>query len=666
MRPRSIRSLTNRSLLLLAFAASLATHFACRPAPPPPPPQPACGDGRWVALKDPATSLCPDPTVAGGSAGWQVRQLFDPAAGGGLPPALADFCLYEDTGSGNGGDIPALVSQGHLASASRDCPAVFPAATMAEASCASFHDELLDRVGRDQVDFAAQPAVRLALLDTIPTLGLGPEFENLPAPQDFVAHSLHGTALARLAGELVCDQQDDCAAAVVSRLAMSCTALEGGECSDTDTAQGGYAGTVGELAVAIFDEVQAWQKENAQTGQDLRLILQLALGWDQGMFPDLEVPAAAVHVEIERAVCQGALVVAAAGNPIGGPPADLTVGPLHPAAWETQPAPDPARCRELLAPEAPAPPPAAATAYTPLVHAVGSLRFDGRPLALSRPASQPRLAAYGDHWCPEATAAATLTGTSVSTTAVASIAAAVWQAQPELAAADVMAAVFQSAETLAQPADFYLEDHPSEVRRASLCRAVHKCQGDLCTCPSLPAGFLDLSSAGGVSFANAKVLDAGTLSKPAEVAACSSQEIWHAEQAPQYACPFEQQPGVATKPLTWPQPGEDPCPSCGLGPDDSGGGLVATGTYTLFVEIPADFAGVLSSPTLTVGSESYCLALDVAPGQRAVVTGLELGDLEQIDRLDLTFAVTKDGEPTLSAISHLPVMSQVPASWQQP
>src|SRR5262249_10576183 len=113
-----------------------------------------------------------------------------------------------------------------------------------------------------------------------------------------------------------------------------------------NTIQGGYYGTQTELAVALYRAVSAWMMAPAAT-REPRLVLNLRVGWDSitaygGAYPGNNVaslagPVRSVHAAITHAVCQGALVVSAAGNVSAGP--SPTTGPMYPAGWERKPAP---------------------------------------------------------------------------------------------------------------------------------------------------------------------------------------------------------------------------------------------------------------------------------------------------------------------------------------
>ena len=166
--------------------------------------------------------------------------------------------------------------------------------------------------------------------------------------------------------------------------------------------------------------------------------MNLSLGWDPALggleTPDSDIPAPALAVRtaLEHAVCEGALVIAAAGNRSGGPTEET--GPLLPAAWEERAGPTRARCEALGVTTRdqnfPLP---GQLAYRPLVFAAGGVRADDSPLFNSREGSEPRLVAFGDHVKVPAPGAqegplwtGLLTGTSVSAAVVSASVAAAW------------------------------------------------------------------------------------------------------------------------------------------------------------------------------------------------------------------------------------------------
>ncbi len=176
-------------------------------------------------------------------------------------------------------------------------------------------------------------------------------------------------------------------------------------------------------------------------------------------------------------------MLAAAGNEKGEPCSNF--GPLLPAAWEIG-GPRDESCGEPKKP--------------PLLYAVGGVGADGAALVNARPGGMPRRAAYGEkavvRCLDPAQHTAMLTGGSVATTVVSSIAAVVWASFPGLSSSEVMDILDASGDELPMPsgqpmeADFWFGATASstpvrpKVHRLSLCSALAEaCARPGSTCP---------------------------------------------------------------------------------------------------------------------------------------------------------------------------------------
>lgn len=208
-------------------------------------------------------------------------------------------------------------------------------------------------------------------------------------------------------------------------------------------------GSLGTVAGAIV-------RATTQSQTTTPVVVNLSLGWDHVEFagqpyaltdpehqqmiaaPNASIPAPvqAAHAALLYASCRGALIIAAAGNNVGG--ACNQTGPLEPAAWESLAAPSPTQCAAILAPTAPVSPPLPSPSSGRLVYAAGGIMDDGRPLPISRvggtpprvvPAFMAIPASKTDPW----------TGTSVSAAVLSGIAAAVWTYKPTWTAHEVIA-----------------------------------------------------------------------------------------------------------------------------------------------------------------------------------------------------------------------------------
>lgn len=207
-------------------------------------------------------------------------------------------------------------------------------------------------------------------------------------------------------------------------------------------------GSLGTVAQAVVTTLPA--------SPNTPVVINLSLGWEgevagriyrlaedqhstlrNAPSTDIPAPVQAAHAALLYASCRGALVIAAAGNNLGG--ACEQTGPLEPAAWESFPAPNASQCAAILSPVQPVvPPDPTGPTPGPLLYAAGGILDDGAPLPISRVGgTPPRVApsfmavAAGrtDPW----------TGTSVSAAVLSGLAAAVWTYEPTWTAHQVIA-----------------------------------------------------------------------------------------------------------------------------------------------------------------------------------------------------------------------------------
>lgn len=471
----------------------------------------ACADWRWIGISRPGVR-CPDIP------GWTVRPLFPQVS-----PARQrsedyramkeaewrDFCAAKESERRDfrGPNGPEKVpSPEVIRELSRFCVyevadkwlvlRKFPPARSAELvrldqdcaalatsgptdpgveSAASYSHEFLAEAGLPATFTIANPnGVRLAFLDTQPTSGDLPEWQG---------NSPHGFALANIGRNLVC-QGERCAARITTQLALPIIEFNAKSLKLTrrDMRRGGYLGMQSDLAEAIRSEVDAWWRDR-RGSSERHLVLNLSLAWDGELFgglgeeqiAEMRAGTQAVYRALQYAGGFDALVLAAAGNQKAEPCANF--GPLLPGAWEAGSVREDS-CREPR---------------QPLLYAVGGLGAGGSALVKARPGGMPRRAAYAENGVVPSRLApgytATLTGSSVATAVVSSIAAVVWEAFPEKSSREVMDILDASGEELPRLADFWFgasafpaSARPS-VRRLSLCSALEKAcavQGPTC------------------------------------------------------------------------------------------------------------------------------------------------------------------------------------------
>jgi hypothetical protein len=309
-----------------------------------------------------------------------------------------------------------------------------------------------------------------------------------------------------------------------------------------DRINGGYFGTRGELGDAIADALTDW--EGGRMAAD-RLILNLSLGWEANLPPETRSGIAndAIATLLERASCEGALAIAAAGNQAG--PGSVS-GSFFPAFWESRSAPDVAACQVLWPTLAVDP---SANKQRPLVYAVAAVDDQDRPLLTTRVGGAPRLVATGiaavtsDGRWPGNTLV--LSGSSIAAAVVSGVAAAVWETDGALTGPAVMDLIYGSAVDLPvggiNPATVVCLNPPCDrQRRVSLCGAltqVNARRGMPAPCATVPVG-AGAPPAIPVAPASVNVV-------PTVCAGCASG----ATPPPE-------------KPWVWPQPNGAACPSC--------------------------------------------------------------------------------------------------------
>jgi hypothetical protein len=292
----------------------------------------------------------------------------------------------------------------------------------------------------------------------------------------------HGYAMNRIIGHLSCvggADAPDCGDFVRPYVALP-RIFKNGKWEPGPN--GGFIGYFHDL----FD---AFEQALDERPKDRRLIVNLSLGWDPVMTVPDGPEERRMRELLERAYCEGVLVIGAAGNGTM-----TSQAPVFPAALESAgPGPDAKRCRDVLGIRDPRPP---ASGYSPLIHSVGSVDLFDERLPTMRAWAHPRLAAYGmaatvpgpgsgEYFDPT-------TGTSASAAAVSGMAAVVWRLKPRLDAAQVMAAVYKGGvpleTTYSKSRTEYCVDTAHDrcrswlPRRPTLCGAVKAVLGGPISC----------------------------------------------------------------------------------------------------------------------------------------------------------------------------------------
>lgn len=644
---------------------------------------------RWIGVTKPWIRECPASDLA---SGWKVRPLFPlPEKSKELQRSarqagLTRFCVVEYTGTEEDPKLPRRLTL-RLSRAEHDSIALTTSAEVLKGMTAEpFFQRFAAHVGRpESFHLADAPGqrVRLAFLDTQPT-GVG--IPSRPGEGQPPLKSDHGYSLTQIAGYLEGLEPEDFATdrripSITTRAAAdpgalqvtSQLALRGPEPEpervlpdgvrkeeldpSLESGAGGVVGSFNSLNSAIWNEVTDWQENLGTPGKPQHLVLNLSIGWDGEKFGGWEKVSKmtptiqAVYTALKFAADQGALVIAAAGN--DRPCPKPTQQPLLPAGWQSL----------GLKHHHPSP---------PFVYAVSGVDGRDRPLVNTRIKGEAPLVAYGDHVVvPDLhdgdLYTATLTGTSVASAVVSTVAALVWSHRSDLTPAELMQLLADSGQPLGRKPDFPAPTS-QHVRRISLCPAL------VAACPecagpcgsyhaSVPASIEDTL----VAFPAEHTMDGATLTQRLAEDRCRLRPIFFAPpREPVHPCPAEKLPNLVDQPWVGTQPGVDPCPNCTvtrvppIPPDaellsPSSFGMLAAApesflerseylsskpTYKMRIEIPEAFVAFdLQGATLEVSGFN-------ANGRKQPMGGCSIGNLlrhgNSLEVTDLCFANPDD------------------------
>lgn len=355
----------------------------------------------------------------------------------------------------------------------------------------------------------------------------------------------HGYNVANIARWVGCKDNASCPIHVMTEPALAYN--------------GGYYGTVGELAAAVRALVD-------RKPQGERLVLNLSVGWEPNDSKEDKCDVVPVKVdgkdvrpapvgkgenvasqlkkELQRAVCNGAVVIAAAGNDPGYAPS--LKGLMCPALWGTEDAPTSDDCAKLGVDKSD-------LQSKMLLYPVGAVN-DTYPISTTRQAGMPALAApgYSGVALRDPAYSEALTGTSVSAAALSGMAAAVWAYSPDKKAYEVME-ILQSSAIQLNVDGGLLATAGLQPKKASLCKAFEK------MCPSsLSAGCPGVSLVACAS--SSFIVDTTVIAKEqAELddyfhTVTWNKRRWTPTPAARHAQPFDQ--------YLYPQPNDPPCPTC--------------------------------------------------------------------------------------------------------
>ena len=383
----------------------------------------------------------PCPKAVSEAGVWHYRKLFS------LPSENGDqtYCQYVwRSESGGAPDLQVLSKPGvELV----DDPPLVAVATARELPRDPSWEHQLTR---ERLDFAAPTEerrklargnVRVAVLDTAVRTPLG----KLHDPVG------HGTAVGALIDEVACDGDPSCDVELEYYPALPYTG-DKGDLVMSDTGAGGL-GTGATLAAQIVLATRAWAMPDGNRDNDQAprapLVINISLGWS-GCYKDLSSLASeAAHRAIEYATCQGAIVVASAGN------ADVIPGcpekpapkpgakPLHmfPGLWANEHI-SAKTCSSKNIPSR------IDDRTRPLLFGVGAIDRHDEALSITDHGSD--FVAYGQSVTVEVSRGkwAQLTGTSMSAAAASGMIARALRHQPQLTASEMFDVLRRTAVTL--------------------------------------------------------------------------------------------------------------------------------------------------------------------------------------------------------------------------
>ena len=401
------------------------------------------------------------PTGLCGDVGpWLGQPLFD--GPGDVPQGLERYCLY--TYAPGGADVDEAGNLGsHLGAnfeLAADCRAVTPQGSAISdeigAGLDAYFGWLAGRITPDEISTPlAQQPVHTAVVDTY------------PHAEPSKPRSSHGPIVSSIINSFVCPAGTGCAVQVHNYLGLPRTG------TTVDYNRGGLVGRQSDLAKGIMEALAAHEMFHAGDP----LVINLSVAWEAEEFGgmdsnDLSPPVRAVYDALRVARCEGALIIAAAGNA-----SDISCSgePMAPARWEEIAAPDGGECAELGVSNAYVDP----AAHAPLVHAIGGIYGPQTKMMASRQAGMPRLAAASSHAVaqpgPGLPALEVRNGTSIGTAVASATASLIWSYDTSLSPSTVMRKIYEAGEPIGSlTADFGPGGAVTAVHRVDTCKALEE------------------------------------------------------------------------------------------------------------------------------------------------------------------------------------------------
>jgi len=359
--------------------------------------------------------------------GENFTSLFDLSVFDNFPARLQNYCVFDFSTAETPNSDNRTVADGSIGDydVALDQAIVLPQAPPAEFPLDEAQLRFRFEAGAIDPAFTAQGRVGVVVVDSYPD-----EFEaGWTAAATTRLSDDHGYAVARIIESLTCGPQpnDPCFADVLSAQALRARIPQ----TFNGTEYSMLGGAQSELARAILRALAAGADQNYD-----RLVLNLSLGWaplpgfgGTSRFVEAQPPelttTAAVYDAVRFAACEGAVIVAAAGNDFGRDGASMSTNrPLFPAGWNQW---QDDNC-DLLAPNL--------AANAPFILSAGGVTTGGNPLQSSRPADVD-VAAIGTVGVASqrrgsiANATALLNGSSVATAVVSAAAAGIIALGPQ-------------------------------------------------------------------------------------------------------------------------------------------------------------------------------------------------------------------------------------------
>lgn len=485
----------------------------------------ACVDTDWVGYRvGTGTSCLKTGTSSYGT--WEISKLF-PAGPPNRRAQLDRFCKYhwKPARGYSGPPVTSILPNSGLMRLERDCDAVAPQLVpgLSAASFEASYAQLVDRPKFSPgASLSSAAQVRVAVVDDSKDENTG-----LPSAGTYG----HGFLMGAVARENSCLHINgiatDCAAEIVSY-----AGLPGG-------VGGASRGRPSDVAAAMEAAVREW----VEGGKRSKLIINLSLGWD-GVYsghygPNIRTTVLSAWEVAQWATCEGAVIVAAAGNrgQVGS-----SAEAMFPAGWEQW---EPRVC------------PGAPGAYAPLVHAAGGVDARDNAIMVERARAAPRLllpAALVTASSPDSGGqriqGRLASGTSLAAAGVSGAAALVWAMAPSLDGDEVMQVLYDTGIHFPKlPGVAYAPGQ--NQTRVDICEAVSAvCAGSSCPQVCAPRPY---QSDGRPGYAALLELERpGTTTRPPDVAPITFYPSVPAQD------------DIYISPNAGPQPGGDACPLCGL------------------------------------------------------------------------------------------------------